>query len=78
MTFDEWWDNPTECGPTPDTYTGWQESCRQAFVAGAASRDADIAELVAAIERMRVAGGSQEFYIAWELAKDTLAKVRKT
>ena len=40
-------------------------------------RDAEIAELVAALERMRVAGGSQEFYIAWELAKDVLAKVKK-
>lgn len=38
---------------------------------------ADNAELVAALERMRVAGGSQEFHIAWELAKDVLDKVRK-
>jgi len=37
----------------------------------------DSAELVAALERMRVAGGSQEFHIAWELAKDVLTKVRK-
>ena len=37
----------------------------------------EVAELVAALERMRVAGGSQEFYIAWELAKDVLDKVRK-
>ena len=36
-----------------------------------------IAELVAALERMRVAGGSQEFHIAWELAKDVLDKERK-
>lgn len=42
-----------------------------------AHRDAEIAELVAALERMRVAGGSQEFHIAWELAKDVLDKVRK-
>ena len=32
-------------------------------------------ELVKAIERMRVAGGSQEFHIAFELAKDALAKL---
>lgn len=37
----------------------------------------EVAELVAALERMRVAGGSQEFHIAWELAKDVLTKVRK-
>ena len=42
-----------------------------------ASRAAEVAELVAALERMRVAGGSQEFHIAWELAKDVLDKVRK-
>lgn len=32
-------------------------------------------ELVKAIERMRVAGGSHEFHMAFELAKDALAKL---
>ena len=33
MTFDEWWDS-TGTTATPDTYKGWEESCRQAWEAG--------------------------------------------
>lgn len=33
MTFDEWWDK-TGTTATPDTYKGWEESCRQAWEAG--------------------------------------------
>lgn len=34
---------------------------------------AEIAKLTKCIERMRVAGGSQEFHAAFELAKDAIA-----
>lgn len=33
MTFDHWWDSTASTG-SPDTYSGWQESCRQAWEAG--------------------------------------------
>ncbi len=34
MTFDEWWDT-TKTESTPETYKGWENSCRQAWaVAG--------------------------------------------
>ena len=40
MTFEEWWDSKIEIG-TPDTFRGWEESCRQAWVEGAkAEREA--------------------------------------
>lgn len=40
MLFDEWWDSKIEIG-TPDTFRGWQESCRKAWVEGAkAEREA--------------------------------------
>jgi hypothetical protein len=33
LNFDEWWDG-TAPTATPDTYKGWEESCRQAWAAG--------------------------------------------
>lgn len=33
MTFDQWWDGVANT-PAPDTFKRWEESCRQAFVAG--------------------------------------------
>lgn len=30
MTFDEWWDT-TKAESMPDTYKGWENSCRQAW-----------------------------------------------
>lgn len=33
MTFDDWWDS-SKTTATPETYKGWEESCRQAFDAG--------------------------------------------
>lgn len=36
MTFEEWWDSNKSIA-TPDTYKGWEESCRQAWAAGAAN-----------------------------------------
>ena len=34
MTFDEWWDT-TKTESTPDTYNGWENSCRQAWAVAA-------------------------------------------
>ncbi len=36
MSFDQWWDT-TANTPAPDTFKRWEESCRQAWCAGAAS-----------------------------------------
>jgi hypothetical protein len=33
MTFDEWWDT-TKATATPETFAGWEASCRQAWRAG--------------------------------------------
>jgi len=33
MTFEEWWDGIEEIG-TPDTYRGWEETCRRSWEAG--------------------------------------------
>ena len=30
MTFDEWWDT-TKTTATPETFAGWEQSCRQAW-----------------------------------------------
>lgn len=32
MTFDEWWDT-TKTASTPETFAGWEHSCRQAWKA---------------------------------------------
>jgi hypothetical protein len=52
----------------------------KAFEAGAASRDAEIAELVAALDALlhTPAGRSTERNIAISQAENTLAKVRRT
>ena len=42
MTFDDWW----SAYPTQEDY---EANCRDAYQAGAASRDAEIAELVGAL-----------------------------
>ena len=36
QTFEQWWDS-SKATATPDTYRGWEESCRQAFSAGRAA-----------------------------------------
>ena len=39
MTFEQWWDTVAKT-PAPDTFKNWEESCRQAWAAGAnAERD---------------------------------------
>ena len=47
MTFDEWWDR-SKTTATPETYKGWEESCRQAWAAGQ-----DDAERFARIDERR-------------------------
>lgn len=51
----------------------WGEllTCQEQLAAVTKERD----ELAKAIERMRIAGGSAEFHMAFELAKDALAKL---
>lgn len=44
MTFDEWWDGTEEIG-TPDTYRGWEETCRKAWNAGAKAEREECAKL---------------------------------
>lgn len=34
MSFEDWWDTPEGCRSTPDTYKGWESSCREAWEAG--------------------------------------------
>ena len=34
MTFEQWWDTVAKT-PAPDTFKNWEESCRQAWAAGA-------------------------------------------
>jgi hypothetical protein len=49
MTFDEWWDT-TKAAATPETFAGWEQSCRQAWNAATAAtskRCASQCELVA-------------------------------
>lgn len=36
MTFEQWWDTVAKT-PAPDTFKNWEESCRQAWAAGAAN-----------------------------------------
>ena len=31
MTFDEWWDT-TRTTATPETFAGWEQSCREAWM----------------------------------------------
>ena len=50
MTFDQWWDSTASTG-SPNTYSGWQESCRQAWEAGVKE------EREACIENVRTVGG---------------------
>ena len=74
MTFDKWWATLE----TREQQRADKEFTREAFEAGAASRDAEIAELVEALEAVipEVAGGNAGL-IAYNKCKAALAKVRK-
>jgi len=65
MTFDEWWDTAPS-NATPDTYRGWEESCRQAFEAG---REAE-REACAVIAETPVSGEQDDITME---AKDRVA-----
>ena len=41
MTFEHWWDRPEGCGSTPNTYKGWENSCRVSYEAGAADSESE-------------------------------------
>lgn len=41
MTFEEWWDS-SPARNTPETYHGWEASCREAFYAGRKTIDFDL------------------------------------
>ena len=86
MTFDDWW----SAYPIQEDY---EANCRDAYQAGAASRDAEIAELVSALRLWKLASNNSEeselddmacycvpmplFCDADEAMGDALAKVRK-
>lgn len=83
MTFDEFYGGVcrrNKENPNAARNTTIEDYCRQAFQAGAASRDGEIAELVAALET--VIANAPEPYCAITRAVDAqcraaLAKVRK-
>ena len=79
MTFDEWWEDFV-AEHDDWKYADSEALRRAAFQAGAASRDAEVAELVAALET--VIANAPEPYCAITRAVDAqcraaLAKVRK-
>jgi hypothetical protein len=55
MTFDEWWDSSKTAG-TPETYAGWEQSCRQAWSAAANNERLRAVELL----KTREAAARQE------------------
>lgn len=62
MTFDEWWDT-TKTASTPDTYMGWEQSCRQAW---------QRAQLV---ERERCAQAVEQYGGAWDAKTQNFARL---
>lgn len=46
MTFEDWWDN-TKSWATPETFEGWEHSCRQAWNAAKAAERQRCADLYA-------------------------------
>ena len=46
MTFDEWWDT-TKAAATPETFAGWEHSCRQAWSVGRADERERMRALIA-------------------------------
>lgn len=65
MTFDEWWDS-NEKHATPDTYKGWEESCRQAWQSAITSRTSKINPVAAqslVIARANKLAANSNFHI---------------
>lgn len=81
MTYEDWWLEFTSVHP--DWRYADSEALRKAaFESGAASRDAEIAELVAALERIgkypRISGDELGYEGCRIVAREALAKVRKS
>jgi len=53
MTFEEWWDRPEGCGSTPNTYKGWESSCREAWEAGQLEMQQQLADEQAYSAKLR-------------------------
>ncbi|MFN7610082.1 MAG: hypothetical protein ACK5QX_03970 [bacterium] len=51
MTFDEWWDT-TKTESTPETYKGWENSCRQAWYAARKHEPESVPELRAQLQTL--------------------------
>ncbi len=49
MTFDEWWDT-TKATATPETFAGWEASCRQAWYAARKHEPESVPELRAQLQ----------------------------
>lgn len=60
MTFDEWWDGPDRIG-APNTYRGWEDTCRRAWDAGQAELRAENERLRACLDRWRHDGRLQTY-----------------
>jgi hypothetical protein len=52
MTFDDWWDS-TKAKATPETFAGWERSCREAWDAAVAAERERIAALLDAEHEKR-------------------------
>ena len=51
MTFDEWWDT-SRPAMTPDTFAGWEASCRQAWYAARKHEPDSVPELRAQLQTL--------------------------
>jgi hypothetical protein len=51
MTFDEWWDTTKATG-TPETFAGWEASCRQAWYAARKHEPESVPELRAQLQTL--------------------------
>jgi len=51
MTFDEWWDT-SRPAMTPDTFMGWEASCRQAWYAARKHEPESVPELRAQLHTL--------------------------
>ena len=51
MTFDEWWDT-SRPAMTPDTFMGWEASCRQAWYAARKHEPESVPELRAQLQTL--------------------------
>jgi hypothetical protein len=51
VTFDEWWDS-TKATATPETFAGWEQSCRQAWYAARKYEPESVPELRAQLQTL--------------------------